>query len=175
MGRDFPYLWEVGFGEISHVTCAMVKTRLQTKMKEQEEEELNTLSRAVKYSAEEKSQGNEILVEKNPVEEKHTEEDISLEMDISEEESEAKCSQNLNNIGEEDFKRENQCEGGQELVQLTTLPGVSTPVSRTRLSKTEKRVSRQAHAALVALPKLLDHTLEDMAEEQDKDLSLEKL
>ena len=48
-------------------------------------------------------------------------------------------------------------------------------MSKTKLTRSEKRASKQAHAALVALPQILDHTPEDMKREQREDESLKPL
>ena len=55
------------------------------------------------------------------------------------------------------------------------VPEMAEKVLKSKLKRSEKRASKQAHAALEALPKELDHNGENMSEEQRKDPSLKLL
>ena len=47
--------------------------------------------------------------------------------------------------------------------------------TKTKLTRAEKRASKQAHAALVSLPKLLDHSIDEMIQDQHRDKALDAL
>ena len=54
---------------------------------------------------------------------------------------------------------------------FSIVPEKTKKVLKSKLKRSEKRASRQAHAALEVLPKELDHNWENMTEEQRKDPS----
>ena len=47
--------------------------------------------------------------------------------------------------------------------------------TKTKLTRAEERASKQAHAALVSLPKLLDHFIDEMIQDQHKRKALDAL
>ena len=143
LGRDFPFLWEVGFCKVNRAVCHMVKTRQQQK-KEFEENQCDMTAL----------------------------ENVELQSEVL---------PGVNSSGDDDFHGKNLAEEAEmDDVEGSSLESVSQldenekakKVFKSKLKRSEKRASKQAHAALQALPKELDDRWENMKNEQMKDPSL---
>ena len=170
LGRDFPFLWEVGFCKVNRAVCHMVKTRQQQRKEFEENQCDMTALENVELQSEVlpgvNSSGDDDFHGENLAEE--------AEMDDIEGSSLESVSQldedgNVNthaSMSDVDDHNENS-----PLFSVIE-PEEAKKVFKSKLKRSEKRVGKQAHAALQALPKELDDCWENMKNEQMKDPSL---
>ena len=157
LGRDFPYLWEVGFREVNLATCAMVKTRQVTK-----QESVLKLDKPGKVVTGDDLTEHELKEANDSItENEYSEIVVVSDDDVCQESSEKLDDNSSGNTDYNEF-----CLKPQHTIAKTT---------KTKLTRAEKRASKQAHAALVSLPKLLDHSIDEMIQDQHKDKALDAL
>ena len=164
LGRNFPYLWEVGFCEVNVAVCHMVKTRQQQR-KEIEENQTDIAKAEIE---------SEVFSYINSSENEMESDCTSNAVDSSlESNSEMEEDDNVNTHITMDSSDYHVCENLPLLSSI--VPEKAEKVLKSKFKRSEKRASKQVHAALEALPKELDHNGDNMSEEQRKDPSLKLL
>ena len=171
LGRDFPFLWEVGFCKVNRAVCHMVKTRQQQRKEFEENQFDMTALENVELQSEVlpgvNSSGDDDFHGENLAEEAEMDdvEGSSLES-VSQLDEDGNVNTHASMSDVDDHNNENS-----PLFSVIE-PEEAKKVFKSKLKRSEKRASKQAHAALQALPKELDDRWENMKNEQMKDPSL---
>ena len=173
LGRHFSNWLEVGFREINLASCNMFKTRQQKKLEDNMGCTSDSPSKIVCQVKDAKVELDNFSSEPG----QESDSQISYKGESIYNETTAK--ENLSSQSEDYFQDDSNTQSNSmhgEIPYFADItPEIEGRVSKTKLTRSEKRASKQAHAALVALPQILDHTPEDMKREQRKDESLKPL